>query len=92
MGIFQSTYRQGSMRETALHHGQTGILMGMDKYNVVFLVLLDFWVAYYASDHVQLVNGLSARHRIGGITLQRFFSYLSDHSQTITIGYSHSAS
>ncbi len=64
--------------------------MEVDKGNVVLLVLLDLSPAFDTIDHKKLLNRLSNRCGIKGTALNYFQSYLSERTQTVSIGYAHS--
>ncbi len=59
---------------------------------IVLVILLDLSVAFDTNNHEILLNRLSTRCGIGGIAPKWSYSYLSNHTQTVTIESSHSAS
>jgi hypothetical protein len=88
--IFQSAYRKFHSTETALLRVQNDILMNMDKKKAVMLVLLDMSAAFDTIDHKILLKRLSERCGIKGTALKWFTSYLTNRSQSVVIGSSHS--
>ena len=71
--------------ETALLRVQTDILSSIDSNCSVILVLLDLSAAFDTVDHSILLQRLSNGFGLGGIALEWFRSYLSDHSSYVSV-------
>ncbi len=81
----QSAYKQFHGTETALIKVQNDILRKMDKKHAVFLVLLDLSAAFDTIDHNILLSRMESSGVIGP-PLKWISSYLSDRSQSVSIG------
>jgi retron-type reverse transcriptase len=90
MDAFQSAYREGHSTESALLRVQNDILMELDQGNAMLLVLLDLSAAFDTIDHKILLNKLYTKCGMRDTALKWFKSYLSDRTQKVTIGNSHS--
>ncbi len=64
--------------------------MKVEKGNVVLLVLLDLSAAFDTIDHKTLLSRLSNRCGVKVTALNWFQSYLSEETQTVSIGSAHS--
>ena len=82
----QSAYRAFSSTETALIKVQNDIRMMIDDKKAVILVLLDLSAAFDTVDHNLLLSLMMNRLSIGGIVSDWLKSYLSERSQTVSIG------
>ena len=81
--IFQSAYKQLHITETALVRVNNDILVALDNHQSVILILLDLSAAFDTVDHRILLDRLS--HRICGLALSWFKSYLSNRFQFVEI-------
>ena len=87
---FQSAYRQFYSTETALLRIHDDLLTAMERKRVSALVLLDMTAAFDTVDHDILLTRLSSNFGLSGSALSFLSSYLSDRTQSVTIG-SHSS-
>lgn len=88
--LAQSAYRSFHSTETVLLKVVNDILMNMNQQCVTLLVLLDLSAAFDTVDHTILLSRLKYKFGITQSALSWFNSYLSDRSQTISIGKVHS--
>ena len=79
---FQSAYRAGHSRETALLRVYNDIVTTVGKGNGSFLVLLDLSAAFDTIDHDNLFYILEKYVGIGGSALRLIRSYFSDRTQS----------
>ena len=84
--VKQSAYKSGHSTETALVSVKNDVPLALDRGEATAVVLLDQSAAFDTIDHSTLLDCLSSCFGIGGIVLERFESYLSDHLQCVKIG------
>ena len=82
---FQSTYRAFHSTETALIKVKDDILRAIDNQKITCLILLDLSAAFDTVSHHLLLNRLKHHFGIHGTVLKWFRSYMTDHSQKITL-------
>ncbi|PVD29372.1 hypothetical protein C0Q70_08623 [Pomacea canaliculata] len=83
---FQSAYRPGFSRETALLCVTNDILCSVNSGNLVLLVLLDLSSAFDTINQRMLLQRLSSEAGIQGAALQWIASYLAERSQRVIVG------
>ena len=88
----QSAYRAGHSTETALLKIINDLLHALDEGHVSVLALLDLSSAFDTIDHGILLRRLEYAYGIRGQVLRWLKSYLTDRSQTVSIGGSTSSS
>jgi len=59
--------------------------MNMDKQHATLLILLDLRAAFDTVDHQMLLKHLRTEFGVSGRVLDWFTSYLSNHSQKVTV-------
>ena len=89
---FQSAYRKSHSTETALLCIFDRLLKAADKGEVTLLSLLDLSAAFDTIDHGILLTRLSKCYGCAGTVLEWFRSYLSQRTQSVSVGSSISAS
>ena len=82
---FQSAYKCGHSKETALLRVYSDIVTTIGKGNGSFLVLVNLSAAFDTIDHSNLFNILEKYVGITGNALQFIKSYFSDRSQSTRI-------
>ena len=82
---FQSAYCLGHSTETALLKVVNDLLLSLNKGNKSVLALLDFSSAFDTIDHSILMHSLHTDFGFTDVVLQWFSSYLTDHSQYISL-------
>ena len=82
---FQSAYRPGHSAETTLLKIASDLLLALDDGNVSLLALLDLSAAFDKIDHSILLHRLQHDFGIQGTALDWFSSYLTNHTQSISI-------
>jgi hypothetical protein len=81
----QSAYKPSHSTETALLRVQNDILSALDKKSGVFLAMIDLSAAFDTVDHTILLSFLKDTIGINGSALDWFTSYLTSHTQCISI-------
>ena len=84
--VKQSAYKLSHSTETALLSIKNDVHLALARGEATAIVLLDQLAAFDTTDHGTLLDCLSSWYGIGGIVLEWFKSYLSDHSQCVKIG------
>ena len=90
--LHQSAYKAGHSTEMALLLIKNEIHLSMSKCEPTTLLLLDLSAAFNIIDHTTLVSCLKDWFSVAGSALDWFKSYLTDHLQSIKIGWSLSES
>ena len=83
---FQSAYRRFRSSETAMVRVLNDILLTIDCRQEAVLVLLDMSSAFDTTDHSLLLKRLRDRYGVGRTALSWFESYLTDRTQSVTVG------
>ena len=83
---FYSAYRRFRSTETAMVRVLNDILLTIDSRQEAVLVLLDMSSAFDTIDHSLLLQRLRDRYGVGGTALSWFESYLTDRTQSVTVG------
>ena len=83
---FRSAYRRFRSSETAMVRVLNDILLTIDCRQEAVLVLLDMSSAFDTTDHSLLLQRLRDRYGVGGTALSWFESYLTDRTQSVTVG------
>ena len=83
--VFQSAYKKGHSKESALVRVHNDILRAIDNGGCVILLLLDLSAAFDTVDQAILLSRLRDRFGVSGTALVWFQSYLSDGSQFVSI-------
>ena len=86
---YQSAYRKFHSTETALLRIHNDLLLAINQQKISALVLLDLSAAFDTIDHSILLKRLSSTFGITGNALSLLSSYLTNRSQSVTVG-SHS--
>ena len=84
--VKQSAYKLGHSTETALLSIKNDVHLALARGEATAVVLLDQLAAFNTIDHGTLLDCLSSWFGVGGVVLEWFKSYLSDHLQCIKIG------
>ena len=84
---YQSAYKSGHSMETALLSIKNDIHLSLSWGEATALVLLDLSAAFDTIDHSNLLSCLQDWFGVGGSTLKWFSSYLTEHYQSVKIGY-----
>ena len=83
---FQSAYRRFHSTETSMVRVLNDILLTIDSRQVAVLVLLDMSSAFDTIDSSLLLQRLSDRYGVGGTAMSWLESYLTDRTQSVTVG------
>ena len=83
---FQSAYRKFHSTETALLNIYNDLLLSINKQKVSALVLLDLSAAFDTVDHTILLTRLASNFGITDSALSLLTSYLTNRSQSVSIG------
>ena len=81
---FQSSYRSHHSTETAITRIYNDVIQAVDQGHVVAMVLLDLSAAFDTVDHQILLDVLTKRFGVQGLSLGWFQSYLSDRSELLS--------
>ena len=84
--VKKSTYKLGYSTESALLSTKNNVHLAFAKGEAAAVVLLDQSAAFDTIDHDTLLDSLSSWFGVGGVVLDWFKSYLSDHDQCIQTG------
>ena len=84
--VKQSAYKLGHSTETALLLIKNDVPVALARGNVTAVVLLDQLAVFDTIDHGTFLDCLSSCSGIGGVVLDWFKSYLSDHLHFVKIG------
>ena len=84
--VKQSAYKLGHLTETALLSIKNDIHFALARGEATAVVLLNQSAVFYTIGHGTLLDCLSSWFGVGGIVLDWFKSYLSDHLQCVKIG------
>lgn len=90
MEMFQSAYRAGHSTETALLNVREQILEAMDNKKVMCVLLLDLSAAFDTISPEILLNRLRYRFGFGSKVLEWLTTYLTERTQEVCVGESHS--
>ena len=82
---YQSAYKTGHSTETALLFIKNEVHLSLSRSEPTALILLDLSAAFDTIDHSTLLHCLQTWFGIGGSVL-KWFTYLSERSQSIKIG------
>ena len=81
----QSAYRPGHSTETALLKVVNDLFLSINKGNISVLALLDFSSAFDTIDHSILVHRLHTDFGFTDTVLQWFSSYMTDHTNYVSL-------
>ena len=84
--VKQSAYKLGYSTKTALLSIKNDVHLALARGEATAVVLLDQSAAFDTIDHGTLLGCLSSWFGVGGVVLEWFKSYLSDHLQCVKIG------
>ena len=87
----QSAYRRFHSADTAMVRVLNDILLTIDSRQEAVLALLDMSSAFDTIDHSLLLQRLGDRYGVGRTALSWFESYLTDRTQSVTVGNATSA-
>ena len=82
---FQSAYRPGHSRETAILRVLNDVLCSADRGDLTILVLLDLSAAFDVIDHELLLSKLQNEMGITETAFHWFIPYLAERTQSVCI-------